>query len=249
MSSFLLVKLVSHDAHEYNFVPFIWSKKMRPILCFALSIKSPFRFVQNHLNFSFLNIVRTNKFVWRKEEKFSSLSTQNKFPFTLKYAWDVRSGVPITMKLSRLLSLCLCTPFSHCSHKYYCFFRLLFVVVALTLSRLNCVYVVLFPLHFVFNVIIVTCSSFSLSVYLPYWNVHVCMCVCVSVSAFNTMFEWMCARSARYQHSHVHVCLCVLPTSVWTMFIISAVFSRQSTAKLTTHHIIWIRCISCCCIH
>lgn len=32
MSSLLLVKLVSHCAHEYNFVPLMWSKKMRPIL-------------------------------------------------------------------------------------------------------------------------------------------------------------------------------------------------------------------------
>lgn len=32
INSLLLVKIVSHDAHENNFTPFIWSKNMRPIL-------------------------------------------------------------------------------------------------------------------------------------------------------------------------------------------------------------------------
>lgn len=36
ISSPLLVRLVSHAAHEYSFMPLIWSKNMRPILLSSL---------------------------------------------------------------------------------------------------------------------------------------------------------------------------------------------------------------------
>lgn len=37
MSSLLLVKFVSHPAHAYNLVPFMWSKNMRPIFFCIIS--------------------------------------------------------------------------------------------------------------------------------------------------------------------------------------------------------------------
>lgn len=101
-------------------------------------------------------------------------STQFQIPLTiLKFA--NRNGVPITMKLSRLMSLCLRTPFSLCSHKYYCFFLLhcshfvcaLFVCVCsslLTFLRFQCYYCYLQLMG-------------SLSLSLPEMRLYLCVCL------------------------------------------------------------------------
>lgn len=42
INSLLFVKFVSHDAHEYNLMPLIWSKNTRPIFFIKTSLFSPF---------------------------------------------------------------------------------------------------------------------------------------------------------------------------------------------------------------
>lgn len=59
-NSLLLVKFVSHCAHEYNFVPLIWSKNIRPILlCRFPCFVSFFSFVFH------LKLVKLCRILWK----------------------------------------------------------------------------------------------------------------------------------------------------------------------------------------
>lgn len=120
------------------------------------------------------------------------------------------------------------------------FFFLFFTALTLSVHCVRscvcaCVWVRL-SLYCVFNVIIVTCSWWTLS--LPSWNALVFVRVSVSASTVN-----MCVRAEHDINIQCNVCMCKLPTSVCTISIASAVFNWHSTVKLTTHQIIWIKCI------
>lgn len=149
--------------------------------------------------------------------------------------FENRNGVPITVKLSRLLSLCLRTPFSLCSHKYYCFFLRRCSHFVCALLSFVCVRVCCSS-HFIsFHVIIVTCSWWSLSLSPCLKCACICACVCFCF-CFQHVRTNVCA------HRQVCMCLCMLPTLVWTISIVSAVFNWHFSVKLTTHQIIWIGC-------
>lgn len=69
INSLLLVKFVSHEPHEYNLMPLMWSKNMRPILLLLLlSMWNLWCLRRSFTEMSFLSIYR-NKINFRLGKK------------------------------------------------------------------------------------------------------------------------------------------------------------------------------------